>query len=252
MKTTLTRATLTLLTIVGTLILVVSNGLGNRQDKPSAQSPSGNWSISAIPYIGPGYKSRPVVVTSVMSNSSNGFKVTHVVLKNISSKPAAAVRLSWSIYNDKANSILLRGQTALITLSKEIPENTWRQVKHDIFSAETAKPLANEGGLDGHYRIEVGVSEILFAGGSTWIVDRIQPDEAAFIKTSLSKSSALLRVTPLSLPQFCPKQGCSFVPGPPSGFTCGDSGNNTVCTNCGTSCCNTLCGQPACDCGPDT
>lgn len=252
MKTTLTRATITLLAIVGALILVVGNGLGNRQVRLAAQSPSENWSVSAIPYVGPGYKSRPVVVTSVMSDTSKGYKVTDVALKNISSKPAAAVRLSWNIYSDKANSILLRGQTTLITWSEELPENARRQIKHDILSfAHAAKQLANEGGLDGHYRIEVGVSEILFADGSIWTVDGNQTDEAAFIKTSLSKRFVPLKVTPLSPQQFCPNQACTFAPGPPAGFTC-TSTVGVICTNCGLRCCNTVCGEPACDCGPDT
>lgn len=216
--------------------------------------PSGNWSISAIPYLGPGFEARPVVVGSVVSDAVKGFRITKAGLKNVSSKQVTAVKLGWRVTAQQARgTVLAKGQTPLVAISGGIPTDGTHVLKYPIFTfAEVYKSLLKGGTLEGRYKVEVLVTEIIFEDGSTWADEPGKTSGVAFLKTTLRGTPvAPLVVTPLRLnPQVgCPKQECDFVSGPPLFWTCKSSDDAVFCTNCGVSCCGTACGvAPSCDC----
>lgn len=253
-----TRILALALLLLGAVVMTsVGIGSGGNEAGTQTHSTANNWSVTALPYMGSGYESRPVVVTSVISTATREYRVTGVVLKNISSKPAIAVKLEWGIFHDKAKDALLRRKTQLIDIDVAggIPEHKHRTLKFPILSlSDISKALTKEGTIQGHFRIEIGVAEVIFNDGSTWTVGQPQKSGAAFVNATYLGRSVPLKITPLPpISQTgCAKEDCRYNAGPPHFWDCNDTGNPVFCTNCGGSCCNTICGQPRCECPGDS
>lgn len=223
---------------------------GDRQGT-NEQLPKGDWSLSAHPYMGKGYDSRPVMVSSVSMDKTP--VVTKVGLWNISNKVVLGVKLGWSLTTDENRGAVLRqGETVLIAISGGLPVNDSQSLKFPVVAfRDIYKPLLKNGALDGHYRIEVLVTEILFEDGTTWTPESNKIKKIAFVNAVFHPGATLpLAITPFRpTVQPCPKQHCVFTAGPPDYYSCGSSQNGEYCTNCVSSCCNTLCGvPPQCDC----
>src|ERR1051325_12208819 len=135
------------------------------------QFPQGKWSFSVHPYMGEGYESRPVVVTSVRTEAKN-LSVTAVRVRNISSKPVAAVKFEWRLLNENAmNAVLQKGETPLVNVSGGLVSGEGKTLKLPIISfREIYKSLLQGQRLEGGFRVEVAVSEILFEDQSSWTV----------------------------------------------------------------------------------
>lgn len=168
----LTHIPLTLFVL--TLILLIAGGSQSRgQVDPDEQLPPGKWTLSANPYFGSGYRTLPVVVVSVTSDSARGLRVTKVGLSNRSSKPITAVSLSWYLTTaDDTKTILKQGQTPLITPSGGLPEGAEREIEFPVFSfAKVARTLVRNGELNGNFRVQVAVREVQYEDGSSWTRD---------------------------------------------------------------------------------
>ncbi len=241
--TELLRARFFAILLFMTLLLTTGSisareGQGN---KP-VQLPSGNWSFSAHPYFGPGFDSRPVVVISVTTYEDGGLAIKDIGLKNLSSKPITAVKLSWYLSTEQdPTDILMKGQTPLIAISGGLPVGKRRLLKFPLLSfANIAKPLQPAAGfLSGDYRVEVEVSELMYEDGSS-SANAFNSPGKALDKEHLIRAVSFTRLAPQAA---CARQKCKYA-GPVSHYECEASGNPEYCNNRNTSCCNVLCGEP--------
>lgn len=253
-KTTLVLSIVFLLT-ASLLIPVRSDNTAGNSTPTQVTFPPGNWAFSAHPYLGEGYESRPVVVTSVKTVLKD-LSVTAVKVRNISSKPVAAVKIGWYLSNEREGpSVLKEGETQFVDVENGLAVGEAKVLQLPIVSfGRIYKSLVRGGHLEGDYRVEIAVTEILFEDQSTWRVGQKvavqrQGFGAPIIKASFKSGTAPLTVTPFKTSPICPKQKCELVAGPPAGYTCVASQGEEYCTNCVTSCCNTVCGDPSPACG---
>lgn len=165
-------ATLTILTLVAALLGISGSGKGQSKGNVSDELPGGNWTLSTHPYMGPGYNSRPVMVTAVVSNLKG--TATRVMLENNSSKTVSAVKLEWHLMEEQDRStVLQQGQTPFVTPSGTLPPGKSRELKFPIVSfAKIHQPLMKNNVLAGDYRIEIAVAEIQYEDGSTWTASK--------------------------------------------------------------------------------
>ncbi len=152
-------------------VAVVFGSSHNFKGQTKSVFPPGNWNFSAHPFMGEGYKTRPVVVTSVGSEVT-ALSVNVVGVRNISSKPVAGIKFGWFLSYDKDRTKVLRkGETPLVAIQPVLEAGSVRGLKPTIFSfLEIHKSLIKKGRLDGNYRLEVAVTELLFSDRSTWRV----------------------------------------------------------------------------------
>lgn len=172
----------TLFPVLVTFVLVtvaVAFGANHTfQDQTKSVFPPGNWNFSAHPFMGEGYKTRPVMVTSVRSEAAT-LTVDAVGVRNNSSKPVIAIKFGWLLtYDNERDKILRRGETPLIPMSHVLKAGEGRFLKSAIVSfADLQKSLVKKGRLEGNYRLEVVVTELLFEDRSTWRGDKSKSAE---------------------------------------------------------------------------
>jgi len=217
-----------------------------------ARPPNEECSLTALPYLGVGYNSRPVVVLGVTADKKE-LTVNQVRLFNISSKPASAIRLGWYLRTMQGESAVLRqGETPLIATTGKLPTNGKQAMNIAVVSFTE---LLKDGQLNGAYKVEVAVKEVLFEDGSTWTDNVEQGRKTVPVRVAFKISTGFtpLKVTPLAA-QFCPadKTGaCVYVSDPPFSYWICDAGPMGVwCNSCGLACCTSLCEEPAPECGP--
>lgn len=215
---------------------------------------SREWNFSAHPFMGEGYGLRPAVVTSVRTNLET-LTITAVRIENTSSKPIASVRLAWHTFNEtEPGTLLERNFLPMIPSGLSIERGTSKVLRTPVISfAQMKSSLESEGKLKGSFRTEVMVTEVLFADGSRWKVgDKVElvsnNPGTKFVKTAFDPTVSTLKVKPFMASNLCARQMCVTI-GPPLSYSCSASQHDEFCTNCGVSCCNTICGStPACDC----
>lgn len=247
---------ITLLLAATLLMSVRSDNFAWSKASTQKEFPPGRWGFSAHPYMGEGYESRPVVVTSVKTELKD-LSVTAVRIRNISSKSVAAVKFGWYLFNESNSRFVLQeGESPVISMEGGLAVGEGRILQLSIVSfGQVSKPLIQGGRLEGDYRLEIAVTEILFEDLSTWTVGQKvavqkQASNTLIVKVSFRVGTVPLTVTPLKAAPNCPKQSCKYVEGPPDGYRCEGSGHDEYCTNCVTSCCSTLCSDPSPACGP--
>lgn len=226
-----------ILVVVTTALMLVASGFSQRK---SDTLPPGRWTLSAHPYLGTAYESQPVKVIGVGSDTINDFKVDTVGLKNTSGKEVSAVVLRWYVTSgESGDEVLLHGDTNSLTLGNGLPAGKSQYFDFPIVSfGRISKQLLKAGALQGDFRIEVAVSQILYEDGSTWEGD--PKNTATFVKAGL-------RAGPV--PQAgCANQVCQYNTDLQA-YQC-ISGLNQLCTNCGRRCLNSVCGELAPSCGP--
>ena len=230
-KKAIVMAVLTLVGLATASILVHSSFGQNRNDT----LPPGRWVVSAQPYLGTAYESQPVKVIGVGSDTTHGFKVTTVGLKNTSSKTVSAVRLRWYITSAESGELVLsQGDTKPVTLGNGLPVGKSEYIETPVVSfGRASKQLLRAGSLQGTFTIEVAVSHILYEDGSTWEGD--PKNTVTFVKAGLSPG-------PIP-PQGCAGQVCQYESGLQA-YQC-VGGVNQMCTNCGRICMNSVCGEQA-------
>lgn len=157
------------LALTATLLLPGLGISGQAQDGSDSKLPDGDWTFSVQPYTGAGYDQRPVFVTATISDITG--MVSGVMLKNNSPSTVSAVKLEWTLTTeDNRASILRRGQTPFIAPSGEIAPGKYKQLGFPIANfGKLSKALLKRGLLSGDYRIDVAVSEVQYADGTTWV-----------------------------------------------------------------------------------
>ena len=220
---------------------------------------SQNGSIGAIPYIGPDFDRRPLVVVGTSTNKEKR-SVERIWLKNISNKVAVAVKIGWFVsLTDKRDDVVGEGETELIKLPEQLnPGNRLPLKRQFVAFDEIANKLREKGKFDSAYSIQFQAREIIFRDGTRWSVDS-KPDQKIG-KTDRSHASGTVRyaggliVTPTP---FCQANGmeCVWVDDGGTGhWGCQGSGLwNMYCdVDCVTSCCSYFCDPnfppPECPC----
>jgi hypothetical protein len=160
-------------------VLVILSFVGDRsrgQAKSDADKlPDGNWTFSVNPYMGPGYASRPVVVTGTVSDLSG--TATSVMLMNNSSKTVSAVKVEWYFTTEQDRAtVLQQGQTPLIAPSGSLPPDKYRQIYFPIANFyKLSRPLVKKNTLEGDFRLDITVAEVQYADGTTWTAAKEKP-----------------------------------------------------------------------------
>lgn len=229
------------LLVMFALLIAASSGQENvRQNKANSQSelPRGNWSVGIHPFLGIDSESTPVEVTSVTTDAKRGIAVTKVGLENKSKVNVTAVKLTWRLTIEQApGNVLLQGQTPYITRDGGIPAGSSLVLRFPVvIFAKIYQPLVRNGLLDGEFRIDISVSEILFEDGSKWAKnDLIQ------VK-SFKESNHASRTAPQGT---CGRQACETRTSSNGSvfYTCRASTNNERCSvsSDGFSCTNVSC-----------
>ena len=252
MKTHVSVKYFVLAVVVPLLMLATTINRVESDAGKKARLPNEKCSLTALPYLGVGYNSRPVVVVGVTTDKKE-LTVKQVRLFNISSKPASAIRLGWYLRTMQDESAVLRqGETPLIATTGKLPANGKQTMN---FAVVSFSELLKDGQLNGDYKIEVAVKEILFEDGFTWTDNAEQARQTVPVRVALKNRTGFvpLKVTPLAAQVGCPadKVGtCVYVSDPPLSYWSCDTGPMGVrCDNCGSSCCTSLCEEEAPVCG---
>lgn len=216
--------------------------------------PAGNYSVITKPYMGPGYESLPVMVTSVTTEAELRGGVSVVAVENGTGRRVDAVRLGWYVSSREApDYILLQGKTPVLRLPGGIAAGEVERIQFGVVSfAKIYKPLARKGMVDGNYLIQVGVVEARFDDGTvqTLLASGKRRAERATVFVKAGWGGAATRPPAPARQLGCPNQACSpNYEGDGSsrilvGYDCGTSQGST-CTNQpgGKSCTNTVCGK---------
>jgi uncharacterized protein affecting Mg2+/Co2+ transport len=135
--------------------------------------PSGRWSASIIPDLSRNSSTSPVVVvgtSTLMGNTQwRNLQLTHVTLKNYSSKTVLGVQLKWFITTREDRSKVLPppGYTGLFEAQLEPGEKKQFESPLVKFS-QAAKHLTTNDSLEGNFLLQIRAFEVEFKDGSTW------------------------------------------------------------------------------------
>ncbi len=243
-----------LLAAVFSFVFVAKNNINITEAQVRPQAPADKFILSAHPFFGKGYDSRPLMVTSVRTGWKTN-AVEAVRVRNLSSKAISEFKLGWILSTpDNGEIAAAKEDAASISLSQDLARGQGETFEKIVVSLSDINETYLGGrGDPNDYRLEIVVTEIRFVDGTTWQTGQEvalnKPAEAQFIKASFVKSASKLTVTPMKRAMHCAKQQCSFQSGPPPGYSCASSTNDEYCTNCSTSCCNTVCNDPSPACG---
>jgi len=119
--------------------------------------PFGAWSL----ICGPSLERQPIV-DAYSVTSERGDKITKVDLRNRSDKAVIAVKLGWRLfYYDSPKNTLMSGESPFLGVSLNVKER--RVVEFPLVSfAKVSKSLLKNGRVDGDFKIEVVVTNVLF------------------------------------------------------------------------------------------
>lgn len=135
--------------------------------------PTGRWSASVVPDLSRNSSISPVVITgtaTLMGNAQwRNLQLTHVTLKNYSSKTVLGIQLKWFITTKTDPSKILPppGYTGLFEAHLMPGEKKQFECPLIKFS-QAIKYLVKSGKLEGDFLLQVRVFEAEFEDGSTW------------------------------------------------------------------------------------
>lgn len=135
--------------------------------------PTGRWSGSIIPDLSRNASSSPVVITgtsALMGNTKwRNLQLTHVTLKNYSSKRVLGIQIKWFVTtrNDQSKILPPPGYTGLFEASLQ-PGGTQKVECPLVKFSQATKYLTRNGSLEGDFFLQVRVFQVEFADGSSW------------------------------------------------------------------------------------
>lgn len=135
--------------------------------------PPGSWSGSFVPDSSRDSSSSPVVVvgnSTLMGNAQlRNLQLTHVTLKNHSSKTVLGVQLKWFISTkaEPTKQLPPPGYTGLFE-AKVLPGETKKVESPVIKFSRATKHLVKNGTLEGDFFVQVRVYQVEFEDGSSW------------------------------------------------------------------------------------
>ena len=131
--------------------------------------PPGDWSLTHPVISQLGLTDAPALIISITGDAAKGLTITKVGLQNNSAKTISAVKFRWYLFRqDAPKKILTKGETPVIGL-EDLPAGSKQVVEYPIVTfASIYQPFVKDNKLTGKFVIEVSVSEIQYAGGSSW------------------------------------------------------------------------------------
>lgn len=153
------------------LTLCVSISAFSQQDKKftEVQFPQGDWSLTHPVISQLGITDAPAEIINITGDAAKGLTITKVGLQNNSAKTISAVKFRWFLFRqDAPKKILNKGETPVIGL-EGLPAGSEQAVEYPVVRfASIYQPLVKDNKLTGKFVIEVAVSEIQYADGSSW------------------------------------------------------------------------------------
>jgi len=153
------------------LMLCVAITAFSQQDnkRTEAKFPQGDWSLTHPVISQLGIADGPARIISITGDAAKGLTLTKVGLQNNSAKMISAVKFRWFLFKqDAAKKILKNGETPLIGL-EDLPAGSEQVVEYPIVTfASIYHPFVKDNKLTGKFVIEIAVSEIQYADGSSW------------------------------------------------------------------------------------
>lgn len=93
------------------VLLLLTSAFSAARAQAQGTLPPGDYTFSTKPYMGPGFESLPVMVTSVTTEAALNGGVSMVAVKNGTSRRLEAVRLGWYVSAREApDYVLLQGR----------------------------------------------------------------------------------------------------------------------------------------------
>ncbi|MDQ3256800.1 MAG: hypothetical protein M3R15_23390 [Acidobacteriota bacterium] len=138
-------------------------------ERAEVKFPPGKWSLTYPPISILSLEDAPAKIISTTGDVKNGVTITEVGLENRSSKAISAVKFRWYLFTEGTpKKIVSRGETPVVGMG-EFASGKKRIIEYPIVSfGNIYRPLVKDGRLTGKFVIEVAVSEILYADGSSW------------------------------------------------------------------------------------
>lgn len=165
MKRHLTRTSL-VWGVALTLLAGLASLVASRQIDRESQSrlPGGNYTVASRPFMGAGYDSLPVIVTSVTTGVAGGMAIRSFGVENSSAQAVDAVRLRWYLSRPQTpETILSQGETPLLRIPDGIDPGTAKRLKYPAASFAAAVRTTLKGqDAGGDYLLQSGVSEARF------------------------------------------------------------------------------------------
>lgn len=147
----------------------------------SENGPLGRWSGSIIPDLSRNSSNSPVVVIgtgALMGNREwRNLQLTHVTLKNYSSKTVLGAQLKWFVTarTDRTKILPPPGYTGLFESYLKLGQ-TGKFESPLIRFSQAVEYLIKNSRLEGDFVVQVKVFQVEFEGGSTW--NEPKPGEA--------------------------------------------------------------------------
>ena len=151
------------------LCLAISAFSQQENKRTEAKFPQGDWSLTHPVISQLGIADAPARIISITGDAAQGLTITKVGLQNNSAKTISAVKFRWFLFRqDAPKKILTKGETPVIGL-EDLPAGSKQVVEYPIVTfASIYQPFVKDNKLTGKFVIEVSVSEIQYAGGSSW------------------------------------------------------------------------------------
>ena len=135
--------------------------------------PAGRWSGSIIPDQSRNSSTSPVVITGTSALMGNkewrNLQLTHVTLRNYSSKPVLGVQIKWFITTRTEPTKVLPPPGYTGFFEANLQPGEMQKVECPLVKFSTAtKYLTKNGSLDGDFFLQVRVYQVEFADGSSW------------------------------------------------------------------------------------
>jgi hypothetical protein len=151
--------------------------------------PFGAWSLICAPSL-----ERQPIVDAYAVTSERANKITKVALRNRSDKSVIAVKLGWRLFHyDSPKNTLMSGESPFLGVPLNVKER--RVVEFPLVSfAKVSKSLLKNGRVDGDFKIEVVVTNVLIGDNeentsqSSWRSSLL----ASFLSSSTRGQSAVI------------------------------------------------------------
>jgi hypothetical protein len=139
----------------------------------SESGPLGQWSASFIPDFSRNSSNSPVVITgtsTLMGNAQwRNLQLTHVTLKNYSSKTVLGVQLKWFVTTRAKQTRILPPPGYTGTFEAHLQPGDSQRVESPLVKfSQAVKYLVKNGILEGDFLVQLRMYQVEFDDGTSW------------------------------------------------------------------------------------
>jgi hypothetical protein len=113
----------------------------------------------------------PVDLVSITTDSRKGLTAEEFLLRNNTSKKVTFVRLKWFLKTKEKDTVLLQGETPLISVDISAGKD-FRLEYPAVTFANIYQSLMKGGQLTGNYVLQLTVGNVTYEDGSVWQLTR--------------------------------------------------------------------------------